>query len=109
MRHFVAVAEASCHRFHAPTLGGDPMNETGETWYVKLANGDVHPVTIDQLDLAFQEGRVDANTLVLSADADGWMRLGEVAGLDEGAPAATAAPPPPTHTFAAPVISQPVQ
>jgi hypothetical protein len=83
------------------------MNESGETWYVKLANGDVHPVTVDQLDWAFEQGHVDANTLVLSADADGWMRLGEVAGLDDEPPArAPTAPPaaaPPPARVAAPV------
>jgi len=81
------------------------MNSSGENWYVKLANGDVHQVTVEQLDWAFENGHVDANTLVLCDQAKGWARLGEVAGLDEVA-APAAAPtrpvaPAPTPTPAA--------
>jgi hypothetical protein len=52
-------------------------------WYVMLADGDVHRVTLDQLDEAFQEGHVDSDTLVLAQGADQWTRLGQLAGLDE--------------------------
>ncbi len=78
------------------------MNDSGETWYVKLANGDVHPVTIDQLDWAFEHGHVDADTLVLCEEAENWTRLGEIAGLDDE-PAAAApapAPAPPVASYA---------
>ena len=54
-----------------------------ELWYVKLPNGDVHRVTIDQLDGAFQAGHVDENTMVLAAGASQWTKLGDIAGLDE--------------------------
>ncbi len=57
-------------------------------WYVMLADGDVHRVTLDQLDEAFQEGHVDSDTLVLAQGADQWTRLGLLAGLDERPPAA---------------------
>jgi hypothetical protein len=57
-------------------------------WYVMLADGDVHRVTLDQLDEAFQEGHVDSDTLVLAHGADQWTRLGLLAGLDERPPAA---------------------
>jgi hypothetical protein len=60
-----------------------------ELWYVKLANGDVHRVTIDQLDGAFQAGHIDETTMVLAAGASQWTTLGEVAGLDDE----SAAPP----------------
>ena len=65
-----------------------------ELWYVKLADGDVHRVTIDQLDGAFQAGHIDENTMVLAAGATQWTKLGELAGLgDEAeAPAQPAAP-----------------
>jgi len=78
------------------------MNSSGENWYVKLANGDVHNVTVDQLDWAFEQGHIDANTLVLADEAQGWVRLGEVAGLDE-APAPAAAPARAPVPVAAPV------
>ncbi len=58
-----------------------------ELWYVKLANGDVHRVTIDQLDGAFQAGHIDESTMVLAAGASQWTKLGEIAGLDEGSDA----------------------
>ncbi|MGO9836531.1 MAG: GYF domain-containing protein [Polyangiaceae bacterium] len=84
------------------------MSNSGETWYVKLPNGDVHPVTIDQLDWAFEQGHIDANTLVLSEEAEGWARLGDVAGLDEASPAA-AAPATAPVSMAAPVhVAAPV-
>ena len=65
-----------------------------ELWYVKLANGDVHRVTIDQLDGAFQAGHIDESTMVLAAGASQWTKLGEVAGLDDesAAPPQAAAP-----------------
>jgi hypothetical protein len=59
----------------------DVMGE--ELWYVKLGNGDVHRVTIDQLDGAFQAGHIDENTMVLAAGASQWTKLGEIAGLDD--------------------------
>jgi hypothetical protein len=62
-----------------------------ELWYVKLANGDVHRVTIDQLDGAFQAGHIDESTMVLAAGGSEWTKLGDLAGLDEG----DAPPPPP--------------
>src|ERR1700685_864751 len=76
------------------------MNDSGETWYVKLANGDVHPVTIDRLDWAFEHGHVNADTLVLSEEAENWTRLGEIAGLDEEPAAAAPAPAPSVASYA---------
>jgi hypothetical protein len=63
-----------------------------ELWYVKLANGDVHRVTIDQLDGAFQAGHIDESTMVLAAGASQWTKLGDIAGLDDES-ASEAAPP----------------
>jgi hypothetical protein len=59
-----------------------------ELWYVMLADGDVHRVTLDQLDDAFQAGHIDHETLVLAEGAKLWTKLGTLAGLDE-------TPPPP--------------
>jgi hypothetical protein len=59
-----------------------------DLWYVMLADGDVHRVTLDQLDEAFQAGHIDQETLVLAAGARQWTQLGKLAGLDE-------TPPPP--------------
>jgi len=57
-------------------------------WYVMLADGDVHRVTLDQLDDAFQAGHIDQETLVLAEGAKLWTKLGKLAGLEE-------TPPPP--------------
>jgi hypothetical protein len=58
-------------------------------WYVSRSDGDVEPLTLDELDAAFQAGHVNANTMVLAAGATQWARLGELAGLDQ--------PPPPAR------------
>jgi hypothetical protein len=65
------------------------MSGDENLWYVKTPDGDVHRVTLDQLDDAFQAGRIDENVMVLAAGATKWAKLSELAGLDEPA----AAPP----------------
>jgi hypothetical protein len=65
----------------------------GLRYYVQLADGDVHRVTLDQLDEGFQKGHIDANTRVLADGATGWTTLGKLAGIDDPAPLATAPPP----------------
>jgi hypothetical protein len=64
-----------------------------ELWYVKLSNGDVHRVTIDQLDGAFQAGHIDEGTMVLAAGASQWTRLGDLAGLGDDESEAPEQPP----------------
>jgi hypothetical protein len=95
-------------------------------WYVKLADGDVDRVTLDQLDEAFQKGRVDENSMVLADGSDKWMKLADLLGLSDGsappapAPPAAMQPPvtmpplaatrsaPPPLVVQAPVMTQPV-
>jgi hypothetical protein len=86
------------------------MNSTDRLWYVQLADGDVHRVTLDQLDEGFQAGHIDEKTMVLAAGASRWKALGELAGIDEGdnvapQPVAHVAPPllPPTLNTHRPV------
>jgi hypothetical protein len=52
-------------------------------WYAKLSNGDVEAMTLDELDMAYENGSVDANTLVLPPDATEWAELGQLANLSE--------------------------
>lgn len=52
-------------------------------WYAKLADGDVATMTLDELDAAYENGVVDAATLVLAPEATEWAQLGELAGLRE--------------------------
>jgi hypothetical protein len=67
---------------------------SGDLWFVKLPNGDVHHVTLDQLDAAFQAGHINENTPVLSEGATQWTTLGAAAGLDEAPPPAAPSPTP---------------
>jgi pyruvate/2-oxoglutarate dehydrogenase complex dihydrolipoamide acyltransferase (E2) component len=62
------------------------MSGDENLWYVKTDDGDVHRVTLDQLDEAFQAGRIDENVMVLAAGATKWAKLSALAGLDEPAP-----------------------
>jgi hypothetical protein len=59
------------------------MSGDENLWYVKTGDGDVHRVTLDQLDEAFQAGRIDENVMVLGGGASRWTKLGQLAGLDE--------------------------
>ncbi|HLK36918.1 MAG TPA: hypothetical protein VKU41_09235 [Polyangiaceae bacterium] len=68
------------------------MNGSGDLWYVKLPDGEVHRVTLDQLDEAFQGGHIDENTMVLAAGGTRWMKLADAAGLDDAAPTPAVAP-----------------
>jgi hypothetical protein len=52
-------------------------------WYAKLSNGDVEAMTLDDLDVAYENGTVDANTLILAPDATEWVELGELVSLSE--------------------------
>jgi hypothetical protein len=82
-------------------------SETLDLWYVKLPNGDVHRVTLDQLDGAFQGGRIDGRTMVMPAHAEAgtsWTSLSQLLGLeDEPAPAPVAMPAPAPVAMMAPV------
>ena len=75
------------------------MSGDDNLWYVKTPDGDVHRVTLDQLDEAFQAGRIDGKVMVLAAGATTWQTLSSLAGLDEAPPSAPVAP-----TWAAPPI-----
>jgi hypothetical protein len=52
-------------------------------WYVKLADGDVDRVTLEQLDEAFQNGQIDETSMVLADGADQWTKLSDLLGLSE--------------------------
>jgi hypothetical protein len=64
------------------------MSGDENLWYVKTDDGDVHRVTLDQLDEAFQAGRINENVMVLGGAATRWTKLGQLAGLDEAPPPA---------------------
>jgi hypothetical protein len=61
------------------------MSGDHDLWYVKTADGDVDRMTLDQLDDAFNSGRIDENVTVLPAGQSNWVRLGTLLGLDQPA------------------------
>jgi hypothetical protein len=60
------------------------MSTNDGLWYVKTPDGDVDRLTVDQLDEAFNSGRIDENVMVLPPDGSRWARLGELAGIEPG-------------------------
>lgn len=81
-----------------------------DLWQVKLSEGCVVEMTIDEIDTAFNAGRIKASTSVLAPGDFRWTTLGEAAGLeDEPEPppysiapvAADVTPPPPIVDLAA--------
>lgn len=58
---------------------------SSDRWYVKTPDGDVEIMTLDEIDEAFNAGRIDENVMVLPGDGSRWTRLGEIAGLDSPA------------------------
>lgn len=59
------------------------MSGDNDLWYVKTADGDVDRMTLDELDEAFNAGRIDENVTVLPAGESKWVRLGTLLGLDQ--------------------------
>lgn len=54
-----------------------------DVWHVKMPNGEIRTLDVDQLDAAFQAGWVDASTPVLPNGETTWTTLGRAAGLDD--------------------------
>src|SRR4051812_24382184 len=57
------------------------IDDNEDLWHVQLATGEVRPMTLDQLDEAFQDGIVNEETFVFQEETNRWAKLGEVAGL----------------------------
>jgi hypothetical protein len=58
-----------------------------EVWSVAIAPDNIQTMTLDQLDDAFQRGLITDNAMVWTDGMDNWMRLREVLGDEEPAPA----------------------
>lgn len=80
----------------------EAANETdseGGMWLVRLPNGGVRAVTLEQLDDAYQRDFITGDTEVLEEGTSEWRKLRELIGDDE------APPPPPvpvSHVTSAP-------
>lgn len=78
----------------AHALEACPPSPSSEgTWLVKTSSG-VHTCTLDELDLAFERGQIDASTPVFTLGMTEWQTLGVVADLDAPAVNDTVAPAP---------------
>jgi hypothetical protein len=82
-----------------------------EFWHVRLPNGSVCTMTLDDLDDAFQNGKIDERTYVLKQGDTAWATLGALLGIDD-APAAPSVTPPPVVvapiSYPPPVSSVPI-
>lgn len=57
-----------------------------DIWHVKLENGEVRSLTLDELDAGYKDGWIRGRTPVLAAGALRWSPLRDVAGLDPSGP-----------------------
>jgi hypothetical protein len=85
-----------------------------ERWHVRLAPGEIKLLTLEQIDDLFRLEMIDGDTLLRQEGTEDWQRLRVVAGLEDDAPAPTAAPepvrsapPPPSHRAPAPQSAPP--
>jgi hypothetical protein len=63
--------------------GAAATTEHDELWYVQFAADDVRTMTLEQLDEAFQEGDISAQTFVCQVGSSKWETLADVAGLED--------------------------
>ena len=61
------------------------LGTSDHPWRVRFATGEL-TMTLDELDVAFEAGRIDVDTMVCAPGSSTFARLGTVAGLDEPAP-----------------------
>ncbi len=60
-----------------------------EMWLVKLADGHVRSMTLDELDAAFQRDEIHERTMICRDGGDRWITLAEELGLESPPPSAT--------------------
>lgn len=82
-----------------------PEGSPFELWDVRLMSGDLK-MTLDELDAAFEEGRIHSRTLVRRRGTVRWETLGKMAGLD-GADAPASEVVGPIVEVARPAIPRP--
>jgi hypothetical protein len=74
-----------------------------DLWQVKLSEGCVVEMTLDEIDTAFNAGRIAARTSVLPPGDLRWTTLGEAAGLEDAGLAEDDRPAEPAPYSLAPV------
>jgi hypothetical protein len=76
---------------------GTETNGDGGMWLVRLPNGAVHAVTLEQLDDAYQRDLISGDVEVLEEDSNEWRKLSDLIGEEEPAPEAPPASQVPTR------------
>ncbi|HEY3664819.1 MAG TPA: DUF4339 domain-containing protein, partial [Polyangiaceae bacterium] len=61
----------------------DEIEETEDRFYAQFDSREVELMTLDELQSAFEAGRIHENTFVCREGDDQWLTLAEVAGLGE--------------------------
>jgi hypothetical protein len=69
------------------------MNHDEDLWLVKLDDGHVRSMTLDELDAAFQSDEIHERTMICRDGGDRWITLAEELGLES--PTTTPTPPAP--------------
>ncbi len=89
------------------------MDQHDEIWLVQFNTGAVRAMTLDELDVAFQDGAIDEDTFVRRDGASKWSRLRDELGAEEPVAAAPAPQPIPsappayqTYYSTRPVVSE---
>lgn len=70
------------------------MTSSFDLWRVQLGNGEVVVMSLDQLDDAFQAGRIHEHTHVLREGMTTWMTVADAAGIGAEPLTPSAYPPP---------------
>ena len=70
-----------------------------EMWLVKLDDGRVRSMTLDELDASYQRGEIHERTMICRDGGDRWITLADELGEAESAP-----PPPPDATPSTPPV-----
>ena len=78
------------------------MQHDEDIWLVKLDDGHVRSMTLDELDAAFQKDEIHERTMICRSDGDRWITLAEEIG---GAPTPTPSPTPTPTPSVLPVVA----
>lgn len=69
-------------------------DDEDDMWLVKLDDGHVRSMTLDDLDAAFQRDEIHEGTKICREGSDRWITLAEELGLETAAAPPPSAPPP---------------
>ena len=101
-----AAVPAAAHPMSAAPAAPAPASmrpDAGETWQVKMADGQMRSGTRAQLEEAFRAGHLDSGVLVLASGATSWVPLAAILAPPKPLPAAFGSVAPGRSATPAPV------